>query len=157
MATSGEGTPSIFNDKFRSATWPRLELGTFEKTSDKDEGHNCVAFAVGDKSRWWEPETDLAYWPEGAVNEGTVEGYVSAFRTQGFELCDNPDVEPGYEKIALYARDEQSPTHAAVQWPNGKWRSKVGELEDIEHAALDVLECDDYGRVAALLKRPRRQ
>lgn len=41
------------------------------------------------------------------------------------------------------------------QLPDGKWTSKLGALEDIEHDRLDALEGDDYGRVVAYMKRQR--
>ncbi|TAF36353.1 MAG: hypothetical protein EAZ69_10585 [Oscillatoriales cyanobacterium] len=44
------------------------------------------------------------------------------------------------------------PTHAARQLANGKWTSKLGWLEDIEHE-LDGLTGDRYGVVGQILKR----
>jgi hypothetical protein len=38
-------------------------------------------------------------------------------------------------------------------WPNGRWTSKMGILEDIEHALHD-LEGIEYGVVALVMKRP---
>jgi hypothetical protein len=39
---------------------------------------------------------------------------------------------------------------------SGKWTSKIGELEDIEHDGLSALEGKAYGTLAQILKRPRR-
>jgi hypothetical protein len=47
-----------------------------------------------------------------------------------------------------------SPTHAARQLDNGRWTSKLGELEDIEHSLRD-LEGAAYGTVVQVMKRPR--
>jgi len=52
--------------------------------------------------------------------------------------CDSAEVEPQFQKLAIYARDDGQhdggqPTHVARQFPNGRWTSKIGELEDIEH------------------------
>ncbi|NET26084.1 hypothetical protein [Okeania sp. SIO1I7] len=44
------------------------------------------------------------------------------------------------------------PTHAVRQLANGKWASKLGWLEDIEHE-LDALNGDRYGVVGQILKR----
>jgi hypothetical protein len=44
------------------------------------------------------------------------------------------------------------PTHAARQLPNGRWSSKLGKLEDIEHA-LDDICGSAYGSVVPVLKR----
>jgi len=45
------------------------------------------------------------------------------------------------------------PTHAARQLENGRWTSKLGELEDIEHD-LHHLASGAYGAVVQILKRP---
>jgi hypothetical protein len=44
------------------------------------------------------------------------------------------------------------PTHAARQLPNGKWTSKLGRWQDIEHE-LDGLVGEMYGTVKQILKR----
>ena len=77
----------------------------------------------------------------------------------GFEPCENGDHEEGFEKIALYVNKAGKVTHAARQLDSGKWTSKLGNLEDIEHASLRSLEdagtnLTDYGSVAGFLKRP---
>jgi hypothetical protein len=61
-------------------------------------------------------------------------------------------VEPGYEKVALYAL-AGLPKHAARQLPGGRWTSKLGPLEDVEHA-LEGLIGTWYGNVVQILKRP---
>jgi hypothetical protein len=43
--------------------------------------------------------------------------------------------------------------HAARQLPSGRWTSKIGVLEDIEHSLRD-LEGDEYGTATVLMKRP---
>src|SRR5205823_3917683 len=95
--------------------------------------YNCIAWAVGRTDRpWWPAAGGDAYWPDGIPNEETVEAFVLAFATLGFEPCDRGDPEPGYEKIALYARDGK-PTHAARQLPDGKWTSKLGKESVVTH------------------------
>jgi hypothetical protein len=44
------------------------------------------------------------------------------------------------------------PTHAAQQLSNGKWTSKLGRWQDIEHE-LDGLVGEMYGTVKQILKR----
>ncbi|HEX4644075.1 MAG TPA: hypothetical protein VH598_00545, partial [Verrucomicrobiae bacterium] len=49
-------------------------------------------------------------------------------------------------------------THAAIQTEDGKWRSKLGDFEDIEHNLLSSLEGTWYGTVTSkFLKRPRQR
>ena len=53
----------------------------------------------------------------------------------------------------MFADDQGTPLHAARQLPNGRWTSKLGELEDIEHVLHD-LEGAAYGSVVLVMKRP---
>lgn len=46
------------------------------------------------------------------------------------------------------------PKHAARQLASGRWTSKLGKLEDIDHALHD-LEGMLYGAVVLFMKRPR--
>jgi hypothetical protein len=62
-------------------------------------------------------------------------------------------LEPNFEKIALYAIGN-IPTHAARQLGDGSWVSKLGALEDIQHAAFFELEGAAYGKVVCFLRRP---
>ena len=62
---------------------------------------------------------------------------MAVFRSLGFVMRDDGDHEIGLEKIALYATDDDEYTHVARQLPSGKWTSKLGGLEDIEHDLPD--------------------
>ena len=129
--------------------FPRLRDEGYQITSPEDITYNCVAWAAGCDTRWWEPTPD-GYWPV-ATRLQTVDCYVSAFRSLGYEICEGAAAETGFEKIAIYANGEY-PTHAARQLPDGQWMSKCGDLEDIEHA-LEGLEDSDYGKVRVVMKR----
>ena len=72
----------------------------------------------------------------------------------GFERSESSDPEPGYEKIAIYVDRRGLPLHAARQLESGRWTSKMGELEDIEHDTLDALEGPKYGKPVRYLRRP---
>ena len=93
------------------------------------------------------------YWPPGVPRRATVEDFTGAFRTLGYTPCADDRPEPGFEKVALFAK-EGIPTHAARQLPNGSWTSKLGPAEDIEHV-LEALVGDQYGEVVAVLRRQR--
>jgi hypothetical protein len=45
-------------------------------------------------------------------------------------------------------------THAARQLSGGKWTSKLGKAEDIEHDTPDVVSGGLYGEVVAIMRRP---
>jgi hypothetical protein len=134
--------------------WPNLSGTDYRVTSPKSQEYNCFAYAAGETDRWWQATPgDFFYWPDGVPQEETLEAYIQAYQTVGYEPCDRDDLEPGFEKIALYVDSENTPTHAARLSPNGNWTSKLGWLEDIEHE-LDALTGDRYGIVGKILKRP---
>ena len=62
--------------------------------------------------------------------------------------------EAGYVKVALYAKDGKW-THAARQLESGRWTSKLGIYEDIEHAAPQDLCGDLYGQIHNVMRRQR--
>jgi hypothetical protein len=133
--------------------FPGLRVTGYRVTSNYDEQYNCIAFAAGDVAHWWEPDDAGEYfWPID-LRESTLECYMAAFGTPGFEPCDAAEVEDGYEKIAIYTGNNGEPQHAAWQTATGTWQSKLGSWEDIEHPVLDALEGNDYGHVAKIMKR----
>jgi len=62
-------------------------------------------------------------------------------------------MEPSYEKVVIYANAGGTPTHMARQLPSGKWTSKLGQKEDIEHSAVTDVEGPLYGVATVFLKR----
>jgi hypothetical protein len=53
------------------------------------------------------------YWPEGAEAAVTLASFMAAFATLGYAACAPEDAEPGFERVALFADDSGTPTHAA--------------------------------------------
>lgn len=94
------------------------------------------------------------YWPLGVPADGTSDSYAKLFALCGFERCADGVLELGIEKIAIYA-DGYIFKHVARQLADGKWTSKLGTLEDIEHESLKALCGDEYGEVVAFMKRKR--
>jgi hypothetical protein len=133
--------------------FPRLSGNEYQITSPKTIDYNCIAWAAGDTQQWWWPSEDLDndYWPPGVPRERTQEAFVAAFAALGYVVCESEDSEAGYEKIALFA-DADGPTHAGRQLSNDRWTSKLGKLEDIEHA-LHNLDGGPYGAVILIMKR----
>ncbi len=123
--------------------------------------YNCIAWAANEDFRWWWPiPEDLYYWPENAPKEETLEAFVKAFETLGYVACDNDNLENGFEKVAVYVDKLGIPRHVAKQLRNGKWTSKLGRCIDVEHElnclreyVLSIDKTEDYGTVAAILKR----
>jgi hypothetical protein len=137
-----------------------LNSGNYRVTSDATEDYNCTAWAAGIMHQWWEPvdppdPTGRIYWPEGAPPNDKIPSVIAAFACVGFVDCkDDGSLEQGFEKIALYT-DVDDYLHAARQLENGKWTSKLGELEDIEHDAPEDLAGPAYGNVSIYMKRKR--
>jgi hypothetical protein len=137
-------------------TFPGLAKGVYRVTSAVSKVFNCVAWAAGDTGKWWWPvPADVAevFWPSGAKREETLSAFRDAFVSLGYVECSTAEVETGFEKIAIFANDLSIPLHAARQVPGGRWTSKLGELEDIDHALRD-LEGTAYGTVVLVMKRP---
>lgn len=94
------------------------------------------------------------YWPPSVPRSVliTVEAMIQVYATMGFVSCETAALEVGFEKIAIYGTHGIA-EHAARQTPTGRWTSKLGLHEDIEHDTLEVVSGGEYGKVAALLKR----
>jgi hypothetical protein len=136
--------------------FPGLAKGGYRITSEANKDYNCIAYAAGDTGHWWwplPPDVEEVFWPAGVAREETLAAFRAAFSSLGFAACTGHELESGFEKIALFADDQGSPLHAARQLPDGQWTSKLGELEDIEHALHD-LSGDAYGSVVLVMKRP---
>jgi hypothetical protein len=136
------------------ALFPRLRVDSLRVTSTNDPVYNCVAWAAGVTDDWWWPLENPAdaYWPASAPRVRTLEAFHAAFATLGYVLCQGESLEPEYEKVALFADDLDRPTHVARQLPSGRWTSKLGRAEDVEHDLHD-LEGELYGRVVLLMQR----
>jgi hypothetical protein len=136
--------------------FPYLRDSSYDITSPYTDDYNCIAWAAGDLENWWWPEGD-AYWPMNVPREHTLENFILAFRTLGFEPCDfSEQIEPEFEKVVIYVNDDLKPQHMAKQMDSGLWSSKLGRAWDIEHYTVQGVECPDYGRAKQMLKRRKR-
>jgi hypothetical protein len=140
--------------KERFSQWPNLTKRSFRKTSVATRVYNCVSWALG--------LTDIKfnsfsyYWPPNLPREHTVDNYVNLYRLYEFEICPDGSYEEGTEKIALFGDGEGLFQHVSRQLSNGLWTSKMGELEDIEHKAPEVVSGSLYGRVSVYMKRYKK-
>ncbi len=83
----------------------------------------------------------------------TVAELQRAFESLGYAPCPNMNLEPGFEKVALFGLADAY-THAARQLANGQWTSKLGNEEDIEHDAPETVAGGIYGEVMSIMKSP---
>lgn len=133
--------------------FPGLRDTPYSITSPSDNRYNCIAWAAGDASRWWEPDPmGLYYWPPGAPRAYSLQAFKEAFRVLGFEEGGTTEPGPLATEIAIYSKGER-PTHAARHVSDERWSSKLGRSVDIEHELL-ALCGDAYGAVALFMKRP---
>ncbi len=139
---------------------PNLTDNNHVVTSPYSRRYNCIGWAAGVDIQWWWP-VGRYYWPPNVPREETVEAFVRAYATIGYIECDDGSLEADFEKVAIYAVQEAggglTPTHAARQLLDGRWTSKLGPCEDIEHASPEDVNGPSYGDVVAYLKRPRPQ
>lgn len=138
--------------------FPDLSADGYSPKSEKSTDYNCIAYAAGDESKKWVGYREAGYyWPEEAKEGHTLDALIDAFEKLGYTICASDSLEAEYEKVALYADQEELWTHAAKQREDGRWTSKLGNLEDIIHQTPQGVAGPEpaYGRVACLMKRRR--
>lgn len=150
----------VLNPKPRIQSWfSGLQPGSFEITGNLTSEYNCIAWAAEDTDRWWWPvPPGVWYWPDGVPEEETLEAFVQAYATLGYVPCDIACDEKRYENIAIYVK-EGKPSHAARQRSNGRWTSKLGHWERIEHDfnALEGNGPSEYGQITQIMRRRRKK
>jgi hypothetical protein len=127
-------------------------------THEIDKKYNSVAWAMCDRSKWWEPDPfDIFYWPDNLDRKHTLLVFERLFESHGYRSVGKNDrLEDGCEKVAIFVLNGR-PTHVARQKNSGIWTSKVGKCEEIEHMDLHQLVSEDLGEVATILRREVRQ
>ena len=136
--------------------FPNLRQTPYSTDSPRTPKYNCIAWAAGADDRpWWPTDIKPYYWPDEPRIE-SLPAFIQAFKGLGYEICDDQNFEPAFEKVAIYADESATPTHMARQLNSGHWSSKCGDLEDITHM-LEGLEGDLYGKVVCIMKRPNNE
>jgi hypothetical protein len=131
---------------------PRLLAEGYDRTSDPSAEYNCVAWALGENTRWWEPVPGY-YWPVDVPRDDTLENYILVFERAGYERCADPGHEAGYEKLAIYVDEAGDFAHAAKQRNEERWTSKMSWFEDIEHSSAESLLGGALNQIALVLRR----
>lgn len=142
--------------------FPRIRGTKFQITSPSTPTYNCFAWAAGDNGAIWEPVPGVAgsgstqggyFWPAGTLVMKSLDAFVRAFEHYDYLQCADGSFEEGFEKIAIFESQEGTPSHAARQLASGKWTSKLGKSEDVEHDAAGDLGGGLYGEPAVFMKR----
>ena len=137
------------------------DLGGFLRASLNDGHKETYEFTEINRSlvlglalagkRWSRPDDTLGL--AGVINDISKDArnYLAAGGL-GILIGDGALPKAGFEKIALFALLEV-PKHASRQLPSGRWTSKLGEMEDVEHDLHDLTGMV-YGSVVLVMKRP---
>lgn len=142
------------------ADFPLLAGSGYLRTSDYDPSYNCVSHALGFCDRWTQPPvmpSPFIFWPPGVMVSFALDAYVELFQHYGYTICSDGKPVELVEKIALYGDLYGQFTHVAKQLENGRWTSKLGAMEDIEHPDTIHVESDGYGEARIFMERDRDQ
>ena len=137
--------------RFLAREFHRLSYEGFEFVGEPSKRYNCIAYAAGDTTNPWSHYGDN-YWPEHATRSADIQSLVEVFAGLGFVQCRDSSLEDGYEKVALYEKQGEW-MHAALQTPNGRWRSKMGQGPVIEHLSPESLSGGMYGNPTIYMRR----
>ena len=147
------------DEKARSLTVEFLERVFMKnKASYKAVVYQDTSMRGGFWTGRWPDMANIGYWPPNIPREETVTAFIAAYAIQGYAQCADGALEAGFEKIVLYGVRvalEIVPTHAARQLSDGRWTSKLGNCEDIEHDTPEMLNGPRYGAPVCFLKRQR--
>lgn len=133
--------------------FPNLAASGYVITGEASKEFNCIDWVMGISSRKWDCYDPDGYWPPSLPRNNWIDTIIRLFANEGYSLCDDDSLEPGYEKIALYAFVGQF-THVAKQLEDGRWSSKLGKREVITHPSPANLTGGFYGNVHCIMRRP---
>ena len=84
--------------------FPNLKPTGYSVTSPATRVYNCIAWAAGVTDDWWWPDPlGVSSWPPAARREEPVAAFIEAFASLGYFPTVDESLEPGFEKVALYA------------------------------------------------------
>ena len=129
--------------------FPNLYGSGYRITSPASLQYNCVAWALGITTQWWSHDR---IWLDAVPRSLEASALTQLFEDFGYAVCDSPDREPSYDKVALYALEGEW-QHAARQLENGQWTSKLGPFEDITHPSPEDLTGEVYGNIHCIMRR----
>ena len=95
--------------------FPNLDDSNHSETSPRSPRYNCIAWAAGDCNNFWWPE--YGYWPPGVSTDLTLDSFIAAFQTLGYQTCNGPEYEPNFIKIVncnLYQIRSTNPCSPSV-------------------------------------------
>ena len=136
--------------------FPKLKGTDWKITSRRARRYNCFAWAAGESHRRWDCGKG-SFWPKDVPRRHGIAYLIAAYMAVGFRVCSKRDgrtPDPQYEKIVVYRRGDEG-EHAAKLLDSGRWSSKIGDLEDLEHWTPESLSGRCYGQPFRYMKRKR--
>ena len=133
--------------------FPNLAGSGYEITGQASKEYNCIAWVMGISTQNWDCHDPDGYWPSSIPRDDSIMTAMQLFVGEGFSFCEDDALDPGYEKIALYAFVGRF-THAARQLDDGRWTSKLGKGAVIIHPSPANLAGGFYGNVHCIMHRP---
>ena len=132
--------------------WCKKDDCDFVITSPSTWVYNCIAFAMGSQDIWVassHPKHGFyAWWPPTVNRDSKPQSLIDAFKYLGFEICDDINMEDGFDKVVLYRKLRENGdytwTHAARVLSCNRLHSKLGACHDVHHRAGDIFEECDY-------------
>jgi hypothetical protein len=138
--------------KYRNA-FPNLTDSNHRNTSEPTKSYNCFGWALSGGEMLIAPLPGY-FWPKSAPRNLKLASLAIVADAFGYSRCENGVFEEGIEKIALYGLVD-GVDHAARQLQtNGRWTSKRGLEDDIEHDTAECISGGKYGQVLAYFSRP---
>lgn len=135
--------------------YPHLK-DNYIQTSDETIEYNCISFVLDDYENIYSSWGEEGLWIDGLERTHTPGNYAEFFRIKGgFEICLNSDLEESIEKIAIFGEENEF-LHVAIQIQDGKWKSKMGEFEDIQHNTLKAVSGKRCGFPLIYMARTRK-
>ncbi len=127
--------------------FPNLTFESFKYTSEKTDDYNCAAWSIEIEDEWIQFRD-----PKGMLDV-SITTYINYFTNLGFSITNDKNFEEGVKKIAIYKNEQDEFKHVARLMSNGKWTSKIGDWEDIEHDTLEVLADRSYGKPCLIMEK----
>jgi hypothetical protein len=131
----------------------------YEGHSEADDQYNCIAMVFCDTAqRWWPWDEPGYYWPQEPADDW-FQAFCEFAISEGYEQCQNGQLEEGFEKICAYCDSFGELQHGARQDDDGWWLSKMGQgkTEDIRHRTPETIAGKDYGTCIHYFRRRKRQ
>lgn len=125
-------------------------------TSPETSKYNCIAWAFGSSSKWWWPcDHPDAHWPMDCAGLTVTQAFDAWFNADGWQETQDLAFDPALVKIALFAKPDGEPTHAARLIATDTWTSKLGHSYDVSHG-INELNGPTYGRPIRIYSKPIR-